>query len=159
MWTKLNEMMLKHKFPKANFKIFMANNAQANWNIVKIVYGFEDPYVRMVDKERTYLFHWNHSLDKHTKQLIRPDVQDEHKVFCHQYKNAKLLGELDSHYVLIHFWWLSFGATFEVGVHELSNWFNFWHFRVKQWGGFMVHVSTSSVNFPCLPFSYVHSKL
>jgi hypothetical protein len=36
------------------------------------------------------------------------------------------------------------GLFFEVGLHELSNWFNFWHFHVKQWGGFMVHVSTSS---------------
>jgi hypothetical protein len=48
----------------------------------------------MVDKECTYLFHWSHSLDKHTKQLIRPNVQDEHKAFCHQYKNAKFLGDV-----------------------------------------------------------------
>ncbi len=44
MWIKLNETMLKHKFPKPNFKGFMANNAQANWNILKIVYGSEDPF-------------------------------------------------------------------------------------------------------------------
>ncbi len=30
MWTKLNETMLKHKFPKSNFKEFMVNSAQAN---------------------------------------------------------------------------------------------------------------------------------
>jgi hypothetical protein len=30
MWTKLNETMLKHKFPKPNFKGFMADNTQAN---------------------------------------------------------------------------------------------------------------------------------
>jgi hypothetical protein len=30
MWTKLIEMMLKHKFPKPNFKGFVADNAQAN---------------------------------------------------------------------------------------------------------------------------------
>jgi hypothetical protein len=30
IWTKLNETMLKHGFPKLNFKGFMANNAQAN---------------------------------------------------------------------------------------------------------------------------------
>jgi hypothetical protein len=39
MWTKLNEMML-NKFPKLNFKGFMAYIAQANWNNVKIVYGY-----------------------------------------------------------------------------------------------------------------------
>ncbi len=32
MWTKLNETMLKHEFPKLNFKGFMAGNTQANWN-------------------------------------------------------------------------------------------------------------------------------
>ncbi len=66
MWTKLNEMMLKHEFPKPNFKGFMVNNAQANWNTVRIVYGSKDPYIRMVDKECPCLFHWSHSLDKHT---------------------------------------------------------------------------------------------
>ncbi len=27
MWIKFNDMMLKHEFPKPNFKGFMANNA------------------------------------------------------------------------------------------------------------------------------------
>jgi hypothetical protein len=84
----------------------------------------------MVDKEHTYLFHWNHSLDKHTKQLIKPKLQDEHKALCHQYKNAKSLGDVGIHYVFIHSWWLSFGFASEASVHELSNWFSFWHFRV-----------------------------
>jgi hypothetical protein len=101
----------------------------------------------MVDKEHTCLFHWAQSFDKHTKQLIRPKLQDEHKAFCHQYKNATFLGDVDSHYALICCWWLSFGAIYEASVHELSNWFSFWHFRVKQWGGFMVDVDISFVNF------------
>jgi hypothetical protein len=37
------------------------------------------------------------------------------------YNNAISLGDANNHYVIIHYWWLSFGATFEVGVHELSN--------------------------------------
>ncbi len=57
MWTKFNEMKQKHDFPKSNFKGFMANNTQANWNAIKIVYGLGDPYVRMIDKEHTCLFH------------------------------------------------------------------------------------------------------
>ncbi len=40
IYTKLNETMLKHKLPKPNFKGFMVNNAQANWNAIKIVYGY-----------------------------------------------------------------------------------------------------------------------
>jgi hypothetical protein len=27
---------------------------------------------------------------------------------------------------------------------KLENWFNFWHFHVKQWGGFIIHVTISS---------------
>jgi hypothetical protein len=91
-------MMLKHKFPTPNFKGFMVDTAQANWNIVKIVYGSRDPFVRMVDKKCTYLFHWSHSLDKHTKQLIKPKLQNERKAFFHQYKNAKFLANFDNHY-------------------------------------------------------------
>jgi hypothetical protein len=62
MWTKLNEMVLKNGFPKPNFKIFMANSAQANWNAVKIIYGSK-VLVKMVDKKRICLFHWIQSLD------------------------------------------------------------------------------------------------
>jgi len=110
MWTKLNEMMLKHGFPKPNFKGFMADSAQTNWNVVKIVYGLGDPFVKMVDKECTCLFHWTQSLNKHTKQLIRPELQDEHRALCHQYKNATSFRDANNHYALIHSWWLSFGA-------------------------------------------------
>jgi hypothetical protein len=35
----------------------MADNTQANWNAFRIVYGLGDPYVKMVDKESTCLFH------------------------------------------------------------------------------------------------------
>jgi hypothetical protein len=45
--------------------------------------------------------------------------------------NATSLGDVDSHYALIRFWWLSFGAVFEAGVHGLSNWLNFWNFCIK----------------------------
>jgi hypothetical protein len=55
---QLNETMLKNKFPKPNFKGFMVDNAQINWNVVIIVYGLGDPYVKMVDMEHTYLFHY-----------------------------------------------------------------------------------------------------
>jgi hypothetical protein len=57
MLTKLNDTMQKHDFPKPNFKGFMANSAQANWNTIKIVYGLGDLFVRTIDKECTCLFH------------------------------------------------------------------------------------------------------
>jgi hypothetical protein len=55
MWTKLNDTMLKHGFRKLNFKGFMTDNTQANWNIIKIVYGYGDLYVEVVDKENNFI--------------------------------------------------------------------------------------------------------
>ncbi len=43
--------------PKPNFKGFMVDNVQANWNAFKIIYDFGDMSVRMVNKEHTCLFH------------------------------------------------------------------------------------------------------
>jgi len=83
MWKKLNETMLKHRFPKPNFKGFIADSTQANWNIIRIIYGWRDPFVTMVDKERTCLFHQIQSFDKHTKQMVKPKLQDEHKALYH----------------------------------------------------------------------------
>ncbi len=42
MWTKLNQVMLRFGLINPNFIGFMANSAQANWNIVHIVYGYGD---------------------------------------------------------------------------------------------------------------------
>jgi hypothetical protein len=97
--------------------------------------------MKMIDKKCTCLFHWIQLFDKHTKQLIKPEFQDQHIFFCHQYNDAKSLGEVDNLYALICCWWFLFWVAFEVGVHELGNCLNFWHFCVRQWGGFMVHVS------------------
>jgi hypothetical protein len=146
MWTKLNETMLKHKFPKSNFKV-MADNAQANWNAIRIVYGSRDLSIRMVDEEHTCLFHWTQSLNMHTIKLIKLEFQNQHNALCHQYKNAKSLVEAYDLYAIIHCWWLSSRVFSETSVHELANWFSFWHFHVKQWGNFMVHVSISPTNF------------
>jgi hypothetical protein len=147
MWTKLIEMMLKHRFPKPNFKEFMVDNAQANWNVIKIVYGLRDPYVRMVDKEHTYLFHWIESFNKHTEQMIKLSCKMNIRLFAISTTMPHPLGTLIGHYALIRCWWLSFRVAYEVSAHELSNWLSLWHFYVRQWGGFMVHVSTYSLNF------------
>ncbi len=83
MWKKLNNTMFKHGFPKPNFKGFMVDNMQANWNVVIIVYDSWDVNVKMVDKEHTCLFYWIQSLRMHTKKLIKFEFQDQHKAICH----------------------------------------------------------------------------
>jgi hypothetical protein len=66
--------MARHGVHSVNFKGFMADSAQANWNVVHIIYGSGDATEKMVDKERTCLFHWTQSLEKHTKADIRQDL-------------------------------------------------------------------------------------
>jgi hypothetical protein len=53
----------------------------------------------MVDKERICLFHWTQSLDRHTKQFITLDLQEQHKVLCFEYKTSKYLDEVNFRYV------------------------------------------------------------
>ena len=60
----------------------MADSAQANWNAVRIVYGSGDPKVPIERHERICYFHWTQSLEKHTKQYVKHDLQDQHKRLC-----------------------------------------------------------------------------
>jgi hypothetical protein len=47
----LNKVMLMKGVSNLNFKGFMANNTQANWNVVQIVYGSGDLSEPMADRE------------------------------------------------------------------------------------------------------------
>jgi len=51
-------MMLMFGLVNPNFKRFMADNAQVNWNLVRFMYDSGNASVKMVDKEQTSLFHW-----------------------------------------------------------------------------------------------------
>jgi len=57
LWRKLDAIVLNKGVRNPNFKGFMVDNAQANWNVVHIVYGIRDPIVKLIDKEHTCLFH------------------------------------------------------------------------------------------------------
>ena len=104
---------------------------------MRIINGSGDKAVPMENQERTCLFHWTHSLEKHTKANIRPDLQSQDRQLCKQYKDAKTSVEVESRYLAIWSWWLSSGATTEEGLFRLEQWLAFWHFRYHQWGGFM----------------------
>jgi hypothetical protein len=39
MWRELNDLMRKNSVENPNFKGSMADSTQANWNVVRIVYG------------------------------------------------------------------------------------------------------------------------
>jgi hypothetical protein len=102
-----------HGIPKPKFKGFMADSAQANWNIVRVIYDSGDATIPMKDQERTCLFHWAQSLEKHTKADIRADFQHQQQQLYRQYKIAASASESETRYRAILAWWLSSEATTE----------------------------------------------
>ena len=161
MWRSLNEVMAANGVADVNFKGFMADSAQANWNAVRTIYGTGDPKQPMENRERTCLLHWTTSLNRHTQKFIKPDMQFQHNLLCKQYKNSKSMEEAETRYLAIRAWWLSSGAASEDAIRELDFWLAFWHFRYRQWGGFMQMVSASliSSNVVSLCHSDVVNKL
>ena len=99
----------------------------------------------MVGRERTCRFYWSQSLDKVTQKYIKTSLQFQHKQLCKDYKDAKTIDDDETKYHVIRSWWLSSGATTEVGILGLSEWLGFGHFCYRQWGGHMILVSASSL--------------
>jgi hypothetical protein len=141
LWKNLNHVMARHGILEPKFKGFMADRSQANKNAVRVIYGNGDPTIPMKDQERTCLFHWAQSLEKHTKADIRAKLQHQHQQLCRQYKNAALVSGSETRYLANRAWWLSSRATSEEGLSRLELWLAFWHFRYRQWGGFMQFIS------------------
>jgi hypothetical protein len=116
MWRELNDLMAKDNVENTNFNGFMADNAHANWNAVRIVYGSSDPKVPMENREHTCLLHWTTSLRLHIQKYIKPDMQDQHNHLCKQYKDSMTMDEAESRYLAIRAWWLSSGAASEDAI-------------------------------------------
>ena len=139
-WRNLNAVMERNGVAAPNFKGFMADSAQANWNAVRIVYGTGNKEDRMEDRERTCLFHWTQSMVNNTEKYIPEELWEQHKKMCQQYRAAKTMEEADTLYLAIKGWWVSTGAVSEKALARLELWLCFWHFRFRQWGGFMTEV-------------------
>jgi hypothetical protein len=58
LWKNLNVVLAKHGIPERKFKGFKADNAQANWNAIWVIFRSGDVTFPMKNQERTYLFHW-----------------------------------------------------------------------------------------------------
>jgi hypothetical protein len=70
IWMSLLTVTEKHGLSNINFKGFMCDSAQTNFNTVKVIFGSGDPTIPMENRERTCLFHWKMALERHTKKLI-----------------------------------------------------------------------------------------
>ena len=150
-WMQLNIVMGKNRVDNVNFKGFMADSIQANWNTVWKVYGTGDPAVCMDGRERTCLFHWTLCLQRTITKNIKLEFHDQYKELCKQWKDAKTQEEAETRYNVIKVWWVSFGAaTSPSAVRTLNDWMAFWHFRYRQWGGYMQLVSDPLIQSVCI---------
>lgn len=138
MWLSMLNTLEQHGVTNVNFKGFMADSAQANFNAVRTIFGTGNPKDKMEGKERTCQFHWSMALDRHTKQLIKPELQQVHLKLCHEYRKSRSKTDADAALASIKAWWFSSGAVAEGSLKELCDWIHFWHFRFHQWGS---HVS------------------
>ena len=144
----LRSMLLvfnQHGMKNMNFKGFMADNAYANFNAVRRIFGSGDKNVPMDGKERTCQFHWSMALNRHTEQLIKPELQGRHIELCNDYRKCRSKADADSAMVAIKAWWFSSGACFESAMKDLTSWLDFRHFRYKQWGSHISEVLLASV--------------
>ena len=96
MWMSLIAVMEKHGVKDVNFARFMADSAQANFNAFREVFGSRDKSEPMLGRERTCQFHWSQTLERHTKQLIKPKLQEVHKRLCHEYRLCKTKADADA---------------------------------------------------------------
>jgi hypothetical protein len=82
----------------------------------------------------------------------------KNRTLCYEYKYDISLEVADVSYVAICCCWYSYGVANEARLQKLENWFIFWHFHVRQWGGFLIQVffSTFSHISSLIPFSQVH---
>ena len=57
MWLSMLALLKQHELEDVNFKGFMADSAQANFNAVRRIFDSRDKNIPMEDKERTCQFH------------------------------------------------------------------------------------------------------
>ena len=59
-----------------------------------------------------------------------------HKRLCHEYCKCKSKAAADTVVEAIKAWWYSSSGVSEIGLKEMNDWLNFWHFLFHQWGSF-----------------------
>lgn len=138
-WEMLNRVMEKHGFPKAQFKGFMADEAQANWRAVRTVFN-GGPENRMEDQERSCLFHWEQSVHNHAKACIAPHCQEEFKSMCRRWKNAPSQSAAEIEMNRLREWWSFPGHANDSTIGRLETWIVWWHARISHWSQYMIEV-------------------
>jgi hypothetical protein len=91
---------------KPNFHGFMVDAMSANYNVIHKVYG-GDPNVLLEGKECTCFYHWEESLQIHTKNLILLIFQEHHALIdlCKQHVYSPTRKEFEMIHARLEAWW------------------------------------------------------
>ena len=99
------------------------------------------------------------SMVKYTEKYIPEELWEQHKKMCHQYRTVRTMDEAESLYHGLRAWWVSAGAVTEKALNKLELWLAFWHYRYRQWGGFMTGVCfPNTFHFIFIFFTVLLSK-
>ena len=124
--------MQEKGFQLANFAGFTADEAGANWIAIRTVYNGDAKNV-LEGQERSCLFHWEQSLQKHTKKYVLPTYRKKHIELCEKWR----LAETEEHAQLqassIQKWWTN-GCVLQENIKNMKRWFNWWKYRILHWG-------------------------
>lgn len=134
-WEMLNQVMKKNGLQAVSFCGFMADEAIANWNAIRQVYG-QGQSIPMLGQERSCLFHFKDSLHKHTKKCIVKDKRQQHIELCESWRNATNEDDAKAKYNIIRAFWKT-GAAYPIQVPALESWLAWWHQRYSHWGAYM----------------------
>ena len=104
-WNCLNEVMKQQGHPLADFAGFMADEAGANWIAIRTVFNGGPDNV-LVGRERSCLFHWEQSLQKHTKKYVKREVTHTHIHLCEIWWGSSSTEQASEQATRIRKWWL-----------------------------------------------------
>ena len=136
-WEKINDVMLKNGHEPADFYGFMADEAHANWKAIRQVFNNGIP---LEGRERSCLFHWTDSLNKHTIKYVVQGFEEEHKKLCTQWRCAKSEEDATNLFRKIRGWWASRKVA-DANIPYMECWLSWWHVRYPHWRKHFTKVS------------------
>lgn len=116
-----NKTCLKYGIETVDFRGFMADGVQTNWNAVREVYSEGKPNPL---KEQTCCFHWEENLKRHSIDLVAIEFREESKKRCRSGRTPRHLRRR-----IIDMWILLSGTRPRVQQnHEwlLRSWRSIW---------------------------------
>ena len=109
----------------------MSDEAGANWVAIRTIFN-EGPDNMMDGRERSCLFHWEQSLQKHSKRLVSKENFQVHLDMCEVWRKSPtdILAREQAN--KIKRWWKE--NVPPENVKPLERWFKWWETRIAHWG-------------------------